>query len=188
MGRKLLVNPVELEKKLLMYVKTLFINGKLHYRSLAWTEISNEMNNVVKPYSLYLIVSQNLFNILNNLKKNFFPLETSYDDCENSNPKYESNTESSTTSDYETDSDSELKKNIVLDLDIPYDTYFKMKPINVQYGKGNKERNDRVLKPGTWTDLIFEEIYKKFKLPCSFIFKRCKIYPTSDSMFLKILT
>ena len=169
-----------------MYGKTLFINGKLHYGSLAWTEISNEMNNVVKPYSLYLIVSQNRFNILNNLKKNFFPQETSYDDCENSNPKYESNTESSTTSDYETDSDTELKKNIVLDLDIPYDTYFKMKPINVQYGKGNKKRNYSGIKPGTWTDFIFEEMYKKFKLPCSFIFKRCKIYPTSDSTFLKI--
>lgn len=29
-------------------------------------------------------------------------------------------------------------------------------------------------------------MYKKFKLPCCFAFKRYKIYPTSDNIFLKI--
>lgn len=110
MGRKPLVNSVELEKKLLTYGKTLFINGKWQYGSIAWTEISNGMNNVVKPYSLYLIVSQNRSNILSNLKKNVFSQETYYEGYEKSNLKDESNTESSTTSDYDTDSDSEQKK------------------------------------------------------------------------------
>lgn len=29
-------------------------------------------------------------------------------------------------------------------------------------------------------------MYKKLKLPCSFTFKRCKIYPTSDDVYLKL--
>lgn len=195
MGRKPLVNPTELEKKLLTYGKTLFINGKLHYGSIAWTEISQQMNNIVKPYSLYLIVSQNRFNILSNLKKNIFPQETTYEDNEKINLKDESGTENSTTSntsDTENsttsnfDTDSENSNDRVLDLDIPYEKYFKMKPINIQYGEANKKRDYKVLKPGSWTDIIYEEMYKKFKLPCCIVFKRCKIYPTSVNMFLKI--
>lgn len=60
-----------------------------------------------------------------------------------------------------------------------------MKPITIQYGE-NKTRNYEVLKPGIWTNIIFEEMYKKFKLLCCFVFKRCKIYLTFDNIILKI--
>lgn len=187
MGRKPLIIPVEVEKKLLTYGKTLFSNGKLLYGNIAWIEICKEMNNIVKPSSLYSIVSQNRYNILSNLKKNLFSQETFFGELQTNYVQDESDTDDSTTSNTECDIDSEHENNVfALDLEIPYDMYFKIKPVNVHYGDGNQKRKYCVLKPGTWTDIIFEEMYNKYKTPCCFVLKRCKIYPTSENMFLKI--
>lgn len=49
-----------------------------------------------------------------------------------------------------------------------------------------KKKLRRVLKQGTWTNIVFDEFYKKFNLPCCFVFKRCKILSTSADNFLKI--
>jgi len=61
-------------------------------------------------------------------------------------------------------------------MDIPYDVYRKMKPIEVEYGNGKNKRSYSVLKPGVWSNIIFDEFVKMHKLPCCYIFKRCKVY------------
>jgi len=145
MGRKPLVNIQQLENKLLIYGSTIFVNGKLNYNSTAWFEIAKEMNYAVKPYSLYLTVSQNRYNILNNLKKNVDFHEVQEGKQNNYlQDKSESEMESDTL-DTESDTDSQFNRKCVLNLDIPYDAYLKMKPITVQYGENNKIRNYDVL-------------------------------------------
>lgn len=170
-----------------MFGKDIFVNGKLHYGSLAWSKISKQMNNNIKPQSLYLIVSQNRYNILTNLKMKLGIIEKEQKELPGECQQDESDTDyESVNSNLQESSDTQQQKIDVLDLDIPYDIYFKMKPITTQYGNNKKKRDYDVLKPGVWTNIINEEMYKKFKLPCCFTFKRCKIYPTSTDVYLKI--
>jgi len=51
-----------------------------------------------------------------------------------------------------------------------------MKPIEVEYGNGKNKRTYSVLKPGVCSNIIFDEFVKIHKLPCCYIFKRCKVY------------
>lgn len=39
-----------------------------------------------------------------------------------------------------------------------------------------------------WTNIVFDEFVKKFKLPCCFTFKRCKVYSPTSEHYLKIYT
>jgi len=79
--------------------------------------------------------------------------------------------------DEEMDLDVEDDKSLTdFHIDIPYDVYQKMKPIEVEYGNGKNKRTYSILKPGIWSNVIFDEFVKIHKLPCCFIFKRCKVY------------
>lgn len=91
----------------------------------------------------------------------------------------------SDSSDKQNSSASLQERKCVLDLDIPYKIYFKIKPINIQYGE-NKKINYSVLK--LKTNIIFDEMFKNFELPYSFLFKWCKIYSTSNDNYLKIFS
>jgi hypothetical protein len=41
-------------------------------------------------------------------------------------------------------------------IDIPYEAYQKMKPIDVEYGNRKNKRKYSVLKPGVWSNIIFK--------------------------------
>lgn len=72
----------------------------------------------------------------------------------------------------------------LFELDIPYETYCKMKPVTVEYGKNKKIYT--VLKQGVWSNIVFDEFLKKFKLSCCFAFKRCKVFSLTADHFLKM--
>lgn len=71
------------------------------------------------------------------------------------------------------------------DLDLPYDVYRKIKPVQVEYGR-EKKRMYLTLPQGVWTNIIFDAFYSAYRLPCCYAFKRCKVYsdPLAD-YFLK---
>jgi len=155
------------------------------------------------------MVSQNRHNILTNLKAKFdidsdekdkrfyelnqdsvnFNIHSNINEISEMESDHDSNRESendkeSECDNYEPKYVQKTTSKTVFDLDIPYDTYCKMKPVSVIYGKNNREY--KVLKQGAWTNIIFDEFQKKFKLPCCFVFKRCKVFSSSADNFLKL--
>lgn len=62
-----------------------------------------------------------------------------------------------------------------------------MKPVGVRYGKSDK--SFMVLKQGVWTNIINDYFLKNYKLPCTFIYKRCRVakdvYRSKDYLELK---
>jgi len=56
-----------------------------------------------------------------------------------------------------------------------------MKPTTVMYGVKNKKKAYTTLKPGVWTNIINDEFLKNYKMPCTYIYKRCKVYNSSTS-------
>jgi len=155
------------------------------------------------------MVSQNRHNILTNLKAKFdidsdekhkrvyklnqdglnFNIHSNINEVSEIESDHDTNRESE--NDKESECDNYEPKYVqkttcktVFDLDISYDTYCKMKPVSVIYGKNNREY--KVLKQGAWPNIIFNEFQKKFKLPCCFVFKRCKVFSSSAHNFLKL--
>lgn len=118
-----------------MFGEDIFVNGKLHYGSMAWSEVSKQLNNKIKPHSLYLIVYQNRYNILTNLKMKLGIIQKKIEEVSDEYLQDDSDTDyESVSADLQESSDNQIKQTDILDLDIPYEIYFKMKPISVQYG------------------------------------------------------
>lgn len=158
------MDPAVLENMLLSYGSSIFINGKLNYGSIIWAEIAAKLNTDIKPQSLYLIVSQNRYNILCNLKSKMGIKENKFgSNYTSQNESEDDNASPNLSFDYSTDSEDDI---FILNLDIPYEDYFKMKPVIVKYKNKNNKKQYTILKPGTWTNIMFDHFYKKSKLPC----------------------
>lgn len=56
-----------------------------------------------------------------------------------------------------------------------------MKPTTVMYGVKNNKKAYTTLKPGVWTNIINDEFLKNYKMPCTYIYKRCRVYNSSIS-------
>ncbi|KAF0717499.1 ATP-dependent DNA helicase, partial [Aphis craccivora] len=143
-------------------------NGVLSaYSSSIWVKISDELKGKISAGSLYISILQdrqswrtNLLNILG------ITIDQRTSEIE------EDVLESSTNLDVKSDSDSDgnLK---TFKFDIPYTEYIKMKPTGVRYGK--RDRPFTVLKQGIWTNIMNDAFLKNHKLPCAFIYKRCRV-------------
>lgn len=125
----------------------------------------------MKPKSIYLTVSQDRFNLLTNLRTRLGIIVPP--DSQSKISMSSCTEESDEDMDFVFDDDKSLT---TFHIDIPYHVYQKMKPIQVEYGNGRNTRKYSVLKPGVWSNIIFDEFVKIHKLPCCYIFKRCKVY------------
>ncbi|KAF0725791.1 Uncharacterized protein FWK35_00023564, partial [Aphis craccivora] len=143
-------------------------NGVLSpYSSSIWNTISDELKRKISAESLYINVLQDrhswktkLLNILGIT-------------IHQSPPEIEEDVlESSTNLDIKSDSDFDGNL-MTFKFDIPYIEYIKMKPVGVRYGKTDKPFT--VLKQGIWTNIINDYFLKNYKLPCTFIYKRCRV-------------
>jgi len=103
------------------------------------------MGYTMKSKSIYLTVSQDRFNLLTNLRIRLCIVVPT--DKQSDNMSISSCTEES--EDEEMDLDVEDDKSLTdFHIDIPYDVYQKMKPIEVEYGNGKNKRTYSILKPG----------------------------------------
>lgn len=60
-------------------------------------------------------------------------------------------------------------------LNIPFEKYLEIMPLDVVYQGNLKKRKYRVLKQKKWSDIINDAFVAEHKLPCNFIYKRNKI-------------
>lgn len=125
-GRKPKIDKDELLSILHSYKNRLFRNGKLDFGGSVWSDIERDMGFKIKKKSIYLIVSQDRYGLLTNLKKTLGtePLEKQI-----VTPML-SEIENSTTDE---DNDSICSESDQqFSLDIPYDVYRKMKPVTME--------------------------------------------------------
>jgi len=60
-------------------------------------------------------------------------------------------------------------------LEIPHENYIEMEPKIVQYKNNSSIRSYNVLKKDTWSDIVNDAFLFEYKLPCNFVYKRCKV-------------
>lgn len=176
-GRKPKIDKDELLSILHSYKNRLFKNGKLDFSSSAWSDIKRDMGFKIKKKSIYLIVSQDRYGLLTNLKK---ALGTETLEKQIVTPILSEIENSSSGEDNDSicsDSDQRFS------LDIPYDVYRKMKPVTMEYGSGYKKRNYSVLEQGVWSNIIYDYFFSTYGVPCCYSFKRCKIYDSFSARY-----
>ena len=131
---------------------------------------------IFKPKQLHDYVYQNRYNLLNDLRAEFgFPSmkeEISYDS---------SDAFSSSDNDFSEDEDVlNSKEQTIFNISIPFDEYLKMKPSLVIQKEGSCKKRRRVLRKGAWTNILNDNFYKEYELPCAYSFKRNKVRVIRD--------
>ncbi|KAF0750053.1 Uncharacterized protein FWK35_00015678, partial [Aphis craccivora] len=109
----------------------------------------------LKKKCIYLIVIQDRYGLLKNLKKTLGiePLEKKIE------TPILSETENSSS---EEDCDSMCSNGDQFSLDIPYDVYRKMKLVTMEYSSGNKKRKYCVLEQGVWSNIIYDYFFSAY--------------------------
>lgn len=141
------------------------------FSSPVWKLMSNACDNKWSPALVYTNIVQNRRQIVTIMRDKLgIVLDTNYNtpDISLNDPKLDLTIRPSVSD--ENDPDYKTSPTFVLILDNEIWQY--VGPVLQQY-----ERSYQILEPHVWTDLLFDEFFKQFRLPCAFIFKRAKIYP-----------
>lgn len=157
------------------YKTDIFENGLL--RGLShdiWSTLSKELKNKIPKKHIYIYVLQNRHNFQTNLKK-LLGIKVSDEDQDD-----EVNRASSNSDDTDENTQKGKKKFILF---IPYDKYTEFKPNMIQYKDNSGIRSYNVLKQNAWSDIINDSFLSVYKLPCNFVYKRCKVRMSSDSQY-----
>ncbi len=141
-----------------------------------WTELSKQLENKITAKALYTFVKLNRHNIWTALG---FTHES---DNETSG--------SSDDTDFEPGSLSPRPKDCwTFDLEVPFQKWIECMPETVQYKNKiskTQKREYSILKPGIWTHVINHHIWQEVKSPCTFAFKRAKVYPSATEKYIEI--
>lgn len=162
---------VDLLEKILLCSKyrcVLDENGKIVTpKSAVYKELSSLLEGKISPKYIYTILLQNRYElydkVLNyhNLDK---PINIKLDNI---------------STDDDESFNLSTEKNIEFNLNIPLKTWYDIDCESVIYKSNSKvQRNYNTLRRRRWTNIIFGLIYETTKLPCAFMFKRCKISET----------
>lgn len=128
------------------------------------------------------MVSQDRYGLLTNLKK-ILNISSINDQILTTTTSLEHLVNSSNDENNDNDSDMSTDDNQQFILDIPYDVYRKMKPLTTEHGYGYKKRKYNVLKQGVWSNIIYDAFFKSYRFPCSYVFKRCKVYYSDSAKY-----
>lgn len=142
------------------------------YTSKIWQDISNCLNNKWKAHNVYINVREDRRGILTKMKLNLH--------IEDKLAEREKNNTSSSNLDIPEESthiilDSSTKENqdtSTFILLIAYELWTEMKAGYIEY----KNKTYGCLKPGVWSDIISDEFWRQFRLPCAYVFKRAKAF------------
>ncbi len=142
-----------------------------------WTELSKELENKITAKALYTFVKLNRHNIWTALG---FTHESDN----------ETSGSSDDTGDFEPGSLSPRPKDCwTFDLEVPFQEWIEFMPETVQYKNKiskTQKREYTILKPGIWTHVINHHIWQEVKSPCTFTFKRAKVYPSATEKYIEI--
>lgn len=171
-----MVDPDDILKVLKKYKHYIFENGvQKGLTDGIWDTLSKELEHKISRKTLYTSVLKDSYSYKTKLldlpivEKNYKP-ELS---------EHESETQS-TDSDYEVEQFSKdygIKdsKEKTFKLTIFYTDYCKMEIKKVLYKNKNGIRAYNILKQNAWSDIINDNFFKAYKLPCNFVYKHCKV-------------
>ena len=135
-------------------------------------EISNTLNNLIKPVTLYFFVSQKQHNVLTYYKKHKGLEEPIHDFVKDVkiNEKDVSNEEFSDASVNTSPSTSQkIKKNeLIFDIKLTTEEWCSIKPVKNVY----KYQRERLVLQEGWPVIMRKYIWDLKKLPCAFSFDR----------------
>lgn len=140
--------------------------------SKIWTTICDDLDNKITAKNLS--VYQNRHSWLSRLKNNTNSPFIKNSDSINIESDEESSKSITSSSSI---TDSNVKR---FSIEIPYKKFIKMSPIEVMYGKKKHRKQYSVLKPGVWTNIINDEFLKNYKMPCTYVYKRCRVSTDSS--------
>ncbi|KAL5246275.1 hypothetical protein ACI65C_013683 [Semiaphis heraclei] len=149
------------------------LDGKLvPCTSNIWTTICDNLDNKITAKNLYISVYQNRHSWLSRLKSNTKSSFIKHSDSINieSDEKDEESSKSVTSSSSFANSNEKR-----FSIEIPYKKFIKMNPIKVIYCNQKHKKQYTVLKPGVWTNIINDEFLKNYKMPCTYVYRRCRV-------------
>ena len=132
-----------------------------------YKDISNRMNQTLKPKYIYVMCKQNRYDIWKKvLDFHNIQEDLSFIDLDAST---------------ESNSNNVIRFNVTLS----HKEWIQIKPENVEYANNKgQSRMYSTLQRKVWSDVLFAAIYKEVKLPCPFAFKRCKV--SEQGLYLKM--
>jgi len=94
--------------------------------------------------------------------------------CDNTTSSLDTTEESiNTTVDSKDSKDSKENHDLsTFNLYITYELWSEIKAGYIEY----KDKTYGCLKPGIWSDVISDEFWRQFRLPCAYVFKRAKVF------------
>lgn len=137
-------------------------------KSSVYKELSSLLKDKISPKYIYTIILENRHGLYEKLL-HYHNLDKLIKDV------------SYTSTDTFTDNsglfnDSSTDKDINFEIIIPFKTWHNIDYESVIYKSSYKvQRSYNTLRRRRWTNIIFDLIYKTTKLPCAFLFKRCKM-------------
>lgn len=134
-----------------------------------WSNIKDQLNGEISEKSLYTIVKCNRNNVLSRIHINAVPKNTEVEDTDKE--KYASDFEDENSSENDID---KINFKITLSKEewaaIQSEKSYQLK--NSRYLK----RSYKILKPGSWTEIVHSHFWEQTKIACTIIYKRAKIY------------
>ena len=147
------------------------------------SEVSSKL--VLKPKQIHDYVQQNRHNLLKNLRFEFgFPSENKEELASDSSETSSISETSAILTDNDSPFSTEIfhsRKQSTYTLSIPFHEYLKMEPSLIFYKEGQCMKRRKVLKKGEWTNIITQNFYNEYLLPCAYSFKRNKVSVSENS-------
>ncbi|KAF5904350.1 NOF-FB transposable element, partial [Clarias magur] len=171
MPKKAAVEKDAILKVLCSSKEAILINGNIATPAAnVWTELSEQLEYKISAKALYTFDKLNRHNVWSVIGF--------------SDPKTNEDTDS------ETDSLSPgLKVSHAFQLEVPFEKWKEFVPEDIQYKdkySPTQKREYTVLKPGSWTHIVNDQIWKRVKSNCTFVFKRAKVHPSATNNYIVI--
>lgn len=162
-GRKRKYCNKQLAELILLYKDKIWKDGAVVKSSPIYERICRELNNTLKPNSVYSMITNNRDGLLDVVKE-----KTNSVDCS----AISDNLNSTSGSSDSTGSDVLNKQSFFFDIEILKDEFESMTHI-VEYPHSTREATERKRKykkfrPGVWQPYFNKKIYNHTRLPCGF--------------------
>lgn len=138
------------------------------YTSKVWQDISNCLNNKWNAHNVYINVRENRRGILTQMKLNLKIEDNKLEKCNDTTSSLDTTEESTNITLDTTKENDDLS---TFNLYITYELWTEIKAGYIEY----KDKTYACLKPGVWSDIISDEFWRQFRLPCAYVFKRAKV-------------
>lgn len=175
MPKKSVVDKIAVFEVLRASKEAVIKNGKVSTPSDdIWQNLCKQLGEKMTPKALYTFVKLNRHNVWAALDYSDEERLTDTDSSDNDN-------------DFEQSSSPFQNKDCkTFNVELPFEQWIHMIPHKVTYKKNTfKKREYTILKPGTWTHVVNQGIWKEVTSTCTITFKRAKVYPRTVSCFIK---